>query len=65
MGAKLNFNTHLLNIMFDFLSHLSVGPNLLDCTETLVLYIQLSLTARCVFYVTLSLTPKGVKTYAK
>jgi hypothetical protein len=43
MGAKLNFNTHLLNIILDFLSHLSAGPNLFDCTETLVLYIQLPL----------------------
>ena len=43
MGAKLNFNTHLLNIMFNFLSYLSAGPNLFYCTETLVLYIQLPL----------------------
>ncbi len=43
MGAKLNFNTHLLKIMFDFLSHLSAGPNFFYCTETLALYIQLSL----------------------
>ena len=38
MGAKLNFNTHLLNIMFDFFSYLSAGPNLFYCTETLALY---------------------------
>jgi hypothetical protein len=60
MDAKLNVNTNLLNIIFDFLSHLSAGPNLFDCTETLVLYINNYLfTARCVFYVTLSLTPGG------
>jgi hypothetical protein len=40
MGAKLNFNTHLPNIMFDFFSYLSAGPNLFYCTETLVLCIR-------------------------
>ena len=54
MGAKLNFNTHLLNIMFDFFSYLSAGTNLFYCTETLVLYM-----ARSVYCVTLSLTPGG------
>ncbi len=43
MGAKLNFNAHLLKIMFDFLSYLSAGPNLFYCTETLVLYILIPL----------------------
>jgi hypothetical protein len=33
MSAKLNFNTHLLNIMFDFLSYLSAGPTLLKPDE--------------------------------
>jgi hypothetical protein len=43
MGAKLNLKTHLLNIVSDFLSHLSAGPNLYDCTEALVLCILLPL----------------------
>jgi hypothetical protein len=41
MGAKFNFKKYLQNMFFIFLSHLSEGPKLNDCTETLVLYILL------------------------
>ena len=57
MGAKLNFNTHLLNIMFDFLSYLSAGPT---CSTVQKLWYSVYVnpfTVRCVCYVTLSLTP--------
>ena len=43
MGANLNFKTCLQNRFFNFLSHLSEGPESYDCTKTLVLYILLSL----------------------
>ena len=59
MGAKLNFNTHLLNIMFDFLSYLSAGPT---CSTVQKLWYSIyyyPFMARSVYCVTLSLTPGG------
>jgi hypothetical protein len=59
MGAKLNFKTHLQNTFFVFLRYLSGDPTHSTVQKLWYSINYYPFTARCVYYVTLSLTPGG------
>jgi hypothetical protein len=59
MGAKLNFKTHLQNTFVVFLRYLSGDPTHSTVQKLWYSIYYYPFSARCVYYVTLSLTHGG------